>query len=108
MSRRIVAVVVTAAALALPAATASADTGKAKSPAKQCRAERKQLGEQAFKDKYGTNADKSNAFGKCVSKKAHEQRKQGEQGNADQSNGKSDQSHGKSGQDHGKSGNDGS
>jgi hypothetical protein len=36
--------------------------------AKKCKAERKQLGEDAFKAKYGTNANKANAFGKCVSK----------------------------------------
>ena len=28
--------------------------------------------EEAFKDKYGTNANKKNAFGKCVSQKARE------------------------------------
>jgi hypothetical protein len=41
--------------------------------AKQCKAEREKLGAQAFKDKYGTNHNKANAFGKCVSKiaKAH-------------------------------------
>jgi len=41
--------------------------------AKQCKAERTKLGVQAFKDKYGTNANKANAFGKCVSTlaKAH-------------------------------------
>lgn len=37
--------------------------------AKQCRAERSQ-DDAAFKDKYGTNHNKSNAFGKCVSQKA--------------------------------------
>jgi hypothetical protein len=39
--------------------------------ARGCREERSQ-GAQAFKDKYGTNRNKSNAFGKCVSKKAKE------------------------------------
>jgi hypothetical protein len=44
-----------------------------KNAAKQCKVEREKLGVQAFKDKYGTNANKANAFGKCVSKlaKAH-------------------------------------
>ena len=44
-----------------------------KNAAKKCKAERETLGVQAFKDKYGTNANKANAFGKCVSKlaKAH-------------------------------------
>jgi hypothetical protein len=40
--------------------------------AKLCKAER-DLGLQAFKDKYGTNANKANAFGKCVSKLAKQQ-----------------------------------
>ena len=75
------------AALAVP----PADTGKPENPgnsqsapgqsaeknaAKACKAERESLGLQAFKDKYGTNANKANAFGKCVSgkvKKAEEQ-----------------------------------
>jgi hypothetical protein len=38
--------------------------------ARDCRAEQK-ASPTAFKDKYGTNANKSNAFGKCVSQKAH-------------------------------------
>ena len=37
--------------------------------ARACKAERK-LGEAAFATKYGTNANKSNAFGKCVAKLA--------------------------------------
>ncbi len=40
-----------------------------KSAAKECAAER-EAGEDAFAAKYGTNANKRNAFGKCVSKKA--------------------------------------
>lgn len=39
-----------------------------KSAAKTCAAERKEIGETAFADKYGTNRNKRNAFGKCVSK----------------------------------------
>ena len=35
--------------------------------AKQCRAEQLALGKEAFRAKYGTNRNKSNAFGKCVS-----------------------------------------
>jgi len=42
-----------------------------KNAAKACKAERA-AGADAFKAKYGTNANKSNAFGKCVSKKAKE------------------------------------
>lgn len=38
--------------------------------ARACRTEQK-ADPAAFKTKYGTNANKSNAFGKCVSQKAH-------------------------------------
>lgn len=41
-----------------------------RSAARECAAERTSLGREAFADKYGTNADKRNAFGKCVSGKA--------------------------------------
>jgi hypothetical protein len=41
------------------------------SAAAQCRAERK-ADPEAFAATYGTNPNKRNAFGKCVSKKAHE------------------------------------
>ena len=68
------------AALAAP----PADRGKPENPgnsanapgqsadqnaAKWCKAERTKLGVQGFKDAYGTNANKANAFGKCVSKR---------------------------------------
>ena len=44
---------------------------KAKTNAsKECKAEREQLGKDAFAQKYGTNKNKRNAFGKCVSGKA--------------------------------------
>jgi hypothetical protein len=60
-----------AAALVLPA-TAYADQGNSsKSPAHQCRAERS-ANAMGFKEKYGTNHNKANAFGKCVSQKAKE------------------------------------
>ena len=39
--------------------------------AKECDAER-DGGREAFEEKYGTNKNKKNAFGKCVSEKAHE------------------------------------
>jgi hypothetical protein len=38
--------------------------------AKKCKAERASIGLGPFKAKYGTNANKANAFGKCVSKLA--------------------------------------
>jgi hypothetical protein len=40
--------------------------------AKECAAEREALGREAFAAKYGTNPNKRNAFGKCVSGKAKE------------------------------------
>jgi|Tabmets5t2r1_1033131.scaffolds.fasta_scaffold208591_1 hypothetical protein len=44
---------------------------KAKSTAaKQCAADRRTMGRERFVDKYGTNRNKRNAFGKCVSRKA--------------------------------------
>jgi hypothetical protein len=39
--------------------------------AKACKTERASLGAQAFRTKYGTNHNKANAFGKCVSKRVH-------------------------------------
>jgi len=39
-----------------------------KNAAKRCKAERQAMGAQPFADKYGTNRNKRNAFGKCVSK----------------------------------------
>jgi len=75
--------------LAVPAAYAAPPDGKGKpeSPgksanasgqsaeknaAKVCKAERGTTTQtrDAFKEKYGTNANKANAFGKCVSMKA--------------------------------------
>lgn len=41
--------------------------------ARSCKAERKAMGADPFKAKYGSNADKSNAFGRCVAKLAQAQ-----------------------------------
>jgi hypothetical protein len=41
-----------------------------KNAAKKCAAERRTMGGEAFANQYGTNRNKRNAFGKCVSKKA--------------------------------------
>src|SRR4051812_31614405 len=58
-------------ALVLPVAAFAEDgAGEGSSPAAACKAEQTALGADAFKTAYGTNADKSNAFGKCVAKKA--------------------------------------
>jgi len=41
------------------------------SASKQCRTERSAMGLELFRLTYGTNKTKRNAFGKCVSKRAH-------------------------------------
>jgi hypothetical protein len=58
-------------ALAIPAAAIADNTTPASSPQDAqaaCRAQRTAIGDAAFKQLYGTNANKSNAFGMCVSK----------------------------------------
>ncbi len=47
--------------------------------ARECRAEREAMGEEAFREQYGTNRNKKNAFGKCVSSKAKEKLAEEEQ-----------------------------
>ena len=47
-------------------------TTTSQNPARTCKAERDSIGRAAFKQKYGTNHNKSNAFGKCVSAMAHQ------------------------------------
>ena len=61
------------AALAVPAWAVAASPPSAADRAAavtQCRNERASMGGPAFKLLYGTNANRSNAFGKCVSKLA--------------------------------------
>jgi hypothetical protein len=65
------------------AATAQADaTTSPGSPAQQCRTERAGMGVTAFKATYGTNRSRSNAFGKCVSKRAKAAQSADQQGSA--------------------------
>jgi hypothetical protein len=52
------------------AAASAADKQAVVNAARSCKTERKAMGTAPFAAKYGTNADKSNAFGKCVSKLA--------------------------------------
>lgn len=83
MTRTLI-VLATFLAVSVPAALAAPPEGKGKpenpgksaaapgqqadkNAAKSCKAERA-LNPEAFKTKYGTNANKANAFGKCVSK----------------------------------------
>ena len=56
-------------AFALASSPSPADKAAA---AKQCATERSGMTADAFKSLYGTNANKSNAFGKCVSKLAQQ------------------------------------
>jgi hypothetical protein len=43
-----------------------------KNAAKECAAERDEMGTEAFREEYGTNENGKNAFGKCVSGKTKE------------------------------------
>ena len=52
------------------AAESAADKQAVVNAARKCKAERKTMGDAAFKAAYGTGTDKSNAFGKCVAKAA--------------------------------------
>ena len=74
--KRLTVIVAAIAVLAAPAgATAAKPTKADKQHAQQeCRAERgtTDASRQAFRDKYGTNANKKNAFGKCVSQKTRD------------------------------------
>jgi len=68
-------IVMFAAVLALPAlAVAGSSPSQADHAAavKQCSSERTAMGMAPFNALYGTNANKSNAFGKCVSKLAQQ------------------------------------
>jgi opacity protein-like surface antigen len=74
--RKLMMGAVAAAALATAAPAAANDdpakvkteTAAQQSASAACKAERTALGVQAFRQKYGTNKTRRNAFGKCVSK----------------------------------------
>jgi hypothetical protein len=55
------------AVLALPASAMASSSSARSAAEKQCRTEQQQMGKATFKTTYGTNKNKSNAFGKCVS-----------------------------------------
>ena len=58
--------------LAAPAVAGAADTTPTTPSAQQqCRTERDQMGVEVFRATYGTNHNKRNAFGKCVSERKH-------------------------------------
>jgi len=48
------------------------DAAEVKNAAKECADERDSIGDKDFEERYGTNHNKRNAFGKCVSGKTHE------------------------------------
>lgn len=70
---RAIGIALALAMLALPA-TAVAKPSKVdrKNAAQDCRAERGEIGVEAFRDKYGANKNKRNAFGRCVRQGARE------------------------------------
>lgn len=65
--RKIASLAVTAA-LALPCAAFADGSADGTSPAKSCKEQRTAIGAVAFRDLYGTNKNRSNAFGKCVAR----------------------------------------
>jgi hypothetical protein len=68
-------VAATAAALIVPAVAGAEGTTTTtdKNAAAACKRIRTEMGAETFKQTYGTNKNKSNAFGKCVSKLAKAQ-----------------------------------
>jgi hypothetical protein len=68
MIRRIGIGLVAVAVLAMPAvASAEVQPSEFKNAAKYCKALKKEIGDSAFATRFGTNHNKRNAFGKCVS-----------------------------------------
>jgi hypothetical protein len=63
---------VSATAKHLAASTEKTEVKAENNAAHLCKAERNSIGASAFAQKYGTNHNKRNAFGKCVSQKAKE------------------------------------
>jgi hypothetical protein len=48
------------------------DAAEFRNAAKECAAERDEMGREGFAEEYGTNENGTNAFGKCVSRKVRE------------------------------------
>ena len=68
---RVLAFMALVVAVAAPAALAADPVpGDYKNAAKYCKAVRESKGVEAFQTAYGTNKNKKNAFGKCVSSTA--------------------------------------
>ena len=78
--KRVIAIGSALAMLAIPAgAAAKPDKADRTNAAKECRSERgaTDATREAFAVKYGTNANKKNAFGKCVSQRARDEEQEG-------------------------------
>lgn len=76
MTKRLMVAAGLVAALAAPqAAVAKPNKTDKRNAARECRAERgtTDSSREAFREKYGTNANKSNAFGKCVSRRTRDE-----------------------------------
>jgi len=74
---------VAAAIAAAPAGAAKPTTPKAPSASKQCQTEKTAMGAATFKLTYGTNANRSNAMGKCVSRQRSDKAKTAKEVKAD-------------------------
>jgi hypothetical protein len=69
--KRLILVCALVGTLTVPAAFAADPTpADFKNASKYCKAVRESKGVDAFRAQYGTNANKKNAFGKCVSRTA--------------------------------------
>jgi hypothetical protein len=78
---RAIAIAAALALLAVPTGAVAKPTKTDRAnAAKECRAERggTDATREAFRVKYGTNKNKRNAFGKCVSRRAHDEEQEGE------------------------------
>ena len=76
---RFIAATAALAAFVVPAtASAKPDQGDRKNAAQECRFERGGTAatREAFRMKYGTNRNKRNAFGKCVSRRANDEERE--------------------------------
>jgi hypothetical protein len=71
MSMKLMSTLAATGLLALAIPVLADDTTPTQTPTaqQQCRTERTQMGTTTFKQTYGTNHNRSNAFGKCVSKR---------------------------------------
>jgi hypothetical protein len=59
--------------LAFPAVAGAANRTDKRNAQKECRALKRAMGTEAFRNEFGTNRNKRNAFGKCVSRKTREE-----------------------------------